>query len=256
MPAKPSLRVGLVHQATQADWPSIQRVAAALHTQVTRDLGPIWGIDATVEAVQDPTAIPDGMLPILVQDQTPHSVGGLHTVDGGRPFAVVLVSRDWGLAASHECIEMLIDPTGSLLCEGLGVAIDNGRVVDGPHRVDYLIEACDPMEAPDHAYTIDGVTVSDFYTRAYFDDAARPGIRYSFNGSITSPRQVKQGGYLSWFDPTDRSMQQLCWFDAAPIIRTLPGRDAATQAHLSHREFIDRQTLTPRNHRARAEWAA
>ena len=57
--------------------------------------------------------LPTGVWPIIVMDHPPSNVGGLHPTDHGIPFAVVLSARDWGLCASHECIEMLVDPTGN-----------------------------------------------------------------------------------------------------------------------------------------------
>ena len=226
-------------------------MAHALDIQARRDLAPIWDLDATVEAVADPAQIQPGMLPIFVVDHTPNAVGGLHTDDDGRPFAIVLVSRDWGLAASHECIEMLVDPTGNRMTEGLALQVIDGAAQDAAERVRYLVEACDPMEDPDHAYTIDGVVVSDFYTPRYFDDAAQPGVSYSFNGSVTRPREVKRNGYLSWLHPGLKRMQQLRWFDHRPIIRDLPDHaQATTQDGLSHRQFVDRHTVTPRQQRA------
>jgi hypothetical protein len=116
-----------------------------------------------------------------------------------------------------------------------------------------VVEACDPLEDEDHAYQIDGITVSDFYTPNYFDDALRPGIKYSFNGAIVRPREIKPNGYISWMNPSGR-LQQLRWFDQ-PAIIDLPDHSTATTLEgepLSHRAFIDRNTLTPRLRKARA----
>jgi hypothetical protein len=59
----------------------------------------------------------------------------------------------------------------------------------------YLIEACDPCQAC--SYDISGVLVSDFITPHYFEPHLLPGVRYSFTGAITAPRQVLRGGYLT-----------------------------------------------------------
>ena len=68
-------------------------------------------------------------------------------------------------------------------------------------RVNYLVEVCDPSEAAEHAYSCNGILVSDFYTPNYFDPVKAGGVRYSFTGAITEPLQVLLGGYLSWQDP-------------------------------------------------------
>ncbi len=241
-----TIRVGLASQSGSVDADALRKVAAALDVQVKQHLRLVWDIDAAVSAVEDPLRIPRGMWPIIVLDHTPSSVGGLHTTDHGIPFAVVLSSRNWGLAASHECIEMLIDPTGNKTVRSIGLEVVDGEVRETAQPVDYLLEACDPIEDEDHAYDIDGVAVTDFYTPNYFDDRFVAGRQYSFNGALTRPREVRPNGYLSWRHPVLNRLQQLRAF-GTPSIVTLPEHDAAgVQAGNSVREFVDRHTDTPR----------
>jgi hypothetical protein len=51
--------------------------------------------------------------------------------------------------------------------------------------------------------------VSDFYTPQYFDPVKSSGVRYSFSGQVHGPREVLDGGYLSWFDRQTRHLFQL-----------------------------------------------
>ena len=52
--------------------------------------------------------------------------------------------------------------------------------------------------------------VSDFYTPQYFDPVKSSGVRYSYFGAgLRGPREVLDGGYLSWFDPQTRHLFQL-----------------------------------------------
>ncbi len=245
------IRIGLASKSPDASFADVQRVAAALHTQAVRDLGPLWDTDATVEAVADPAHIPPDMQPIFIVPDTPNHVGGLHTnTETGRPFAVVLVSRDWALAASHECVEMLVDPTGNRMQDGVALTVADGAVQDGPGRVRYVVEACDPLEDPSHAYMIDGTVVCDFYTPQYFDDHWTAGARYSFTGSLVRPREVKPNGYVSWLTPGG-GIEQLRWFGTPAIVALPDHTTATTQDGLSHRQFIDRHTVTPAQRRRR-----
>lgn len=238
------LRIGLISQTADADDDAVRTVAAALHVQLQRDVGPIWGAAATVEAFTRGTRPPAGVSPIFIVDNTPNHVGGLHTTtDGGLPWAIVLVSRDWHLAASHEAIELLIDPTGNRMQDGLALSVRDGTVQDGTTRVRYLVEACDPIEDADHAYRIDGIAVSDFYTPNYFDDAVTPGTRYSFNGALTRPREVGRNGYLSWRDNATGRYHQLRNFDGYAIV-DLPDASEVLNARM----FVDHHTPTPRTH--------
>ncbi len=243
------VRIGLISQTASADDATVKAVAASIGTQLKRDVAPIWGVAATVEAFPNGTHPPAGVSPIFIVDNTPNHVGGLHTTtDGGLPWAIVLVSRDWHLAASHEAIELLIDPTGNRMQDSLAIQIaPDGTVQDGTDRVKYVVEACDPLEDGSYTYTIGGIAVSDFYTPAYFDDAITPGTKYSFGGALTRPREIKPNGYISWMS-ADGRLHQLRWFDK-PEIFDLPDHSNATTLEgqpLSHREFIDRHTHTPR----------
>ena len=57
--------------------------------------------------------------------------------------------------------------------------------------------------------SVNSVMVSDFYTPQYFDPVKSRGVRYSFSGQVRGPREVLDGGYLSWFDPQTRHLFQL-----------------------------------------------
>jgi hypothetical protein len=139
-------------------------------------------------------------------------------------------------------IEMLVDPFGNRM-----VASDSPKADQG--RVQILVEACDPSEAAQFAYTVNGILVSDFYSLRYFDPMVAPGVRYSFTGAIQEPRQVLRGGYLSWVDPSTGSWWQETWFDGnQPSFRELGKLDARNG---SFRSQIDRKT-SPDTARAHA----
>jgi hypothetical protein len=65
-------------------------------------------------------------------------------------------------------------------------------------------------------------------------------VRYSFTGAITEPRQVLQGGYLSWQDPISKHFFQERRIDT--IEPEFEDLGAPTEESLTPREFIDRQT--------------
>jgi hypothetical protein len=110
-------------------------------------------------------------------------------------------NEDWTIDASHETIEMLVDPYGNRLQSSTAITISaNGQVEDTVGQFNYLVEACDPCEADSYAYSIQGFAMSDFLTPHYYDSTVKAGTRYSFNGSITAPRQMLPGGYISYVD--------------------------------------------------------
>ena len=119
---------------------------------------------------------------------------GMHLDQDGQPFALVEDSPSWSLTASHEVIEMVVDPWGSRTVPG-------GSPMAGQGLVDILVEVCDPSGGAQWGYTVNGYLVSDFCTPNYYDPVGAPGVRYSFTGALTGPRQILRDGYLSWRDP-------------------------------------------------------
>lgn len=200
-------------------------VTAAIQKQVTRDFAPIWGISATVDAYSDLTSVPNDYLPVLVfgdASELADEIVGLIGPEAGerlldqfesgavsgvhlnaltrQPFALVAAEEGWTVTLSHETLEMLCDPS----CN---------RLVAAPHpkrpeqRVKYLIEVCDPCMSV--WYPVNGMPVADFYTPRYFDPVGVPGVRYSYTGALEHPRQILEGGYLTYVDPDESALYQV-----------------------------------------------
>jgi hypothetical protein len=214
----------------------LTRVAAALQKQATRDFGPIWGVTATIDAFTRLEDVPMGYWPIIIGNVC-QGGGGVHLDDENQPYALVDVTPDWTVTASHEALEMLADPFGNRLVAG--DSPDPNR----PGRVEFLLEVCDPCETPSLGYTVNGVRVSDFYTPRYFDPSQQPespgAARFDFMGHIKSPRQVLAGGYLSWRE-ADGVWYQEQFFDAQPVFVRLGRFDTSFG---SLRAWIDSESL-------------
>jgi len=196
----PPVHLALVVEAPQVSRRAVAEVAAALQRQLARDVAPIWEVHATIDAFASLEHVPPGYWPILVGDNFPgvESVG-IHLDRNGQPFALVEASPSWSLTASHEAIEMVIDPWGNRTVPGGSPMADQGPADQG--LVEILVEVCDPSGGAQWAYTVNGYLVSDFCTPNYYDPIGAPGVRYSFTGALTRPRQILEGGYLSWRDP-------------------------------------------------------
>src|SRR5262249_23734207 len=86
------------------------------------------------------------------------------------------------VAASHQLVEMLIDP-------------QLANVEVGPDRVRtlYACEVADPVESL--TFHVDGVRMSDFVYPAYFAKSPEQRARFDHLGKVTEPFQVLSGGY-------------------------------------------------------------
>lgn len=195
--------VALVSQTSRVTLGQLALANAAIQKQISRDFGPVWDIEASIDAFEKLSDVPLGYWSIIIRDDIPFNAQGIHlNKANGQPFALVQFSQNWSLTTSHECLEMLADPSGNRTQAG-------NSVKPGQERVEYLVEVCDPSEAAKFGYSVNGILVSDFYTQNFFDPMAAPGVRYSFTGAIKKPRQVLDGGYLSWFDPITAHLFQL-----------------------------------------------
>src|SRR6516164_3433509 len=232
-------QLALVSESKIVPHGDVLKVSAALQKQATRDLGPIWDIAATVDAFEKLEDVPVGYWAMRIMDDIQvDGAAGIHEDENGQPFALITASSSldtWSLTASHEAFEMLVDPFGNRVIAGDSPKPDQGRA-------SFLVEVCDPSEAADYAYSVNGILVSDFYTPNYFDPVKGAGVRYSYTGALTEPRQVLPGGYLSWQDAASGHWWQEVWFGTdQPEFRDLGVIDQKANGNV--RAVIDRGTM-------------
>jgi hypothetical protein len=90
-------------------------VSAAIQKQISRDSGPLWNVETTVEAFDNLEDVPIGYWHVLLQEELPNGAAGLHKRDDNKqPFALVALTNNWPVFMSHEVLEMLVDPLGTL----------------------------------------------------------------------------------------------------------------------------------------------
>jgi hypothetical protein len=228
--------LALVSTSKKISAADLSLTAAALQKQATRDLGPIWGIRATVDAFPNLRSVPVGYWPIIVMDNI-HSAdaAGYHADNHHQPFSRVLADESWQLTCSHEMCEMLVDPFGNRMVTSNSIGKDKGRV-------QYLVEVCDPCEGAQFAYSVNGILMSDFYTPHFFDPIVNSAVRYSYTGGLKHPLEVAKDGYLSWYNPTEKKWYQATWFGTKMKISDITG---SMDGKGSLRNQVDRITKNP-----------
>lgn len=244
--------VALVSDSPSVTLAEVTPVAAALQKQVSRDFGPLWGVNATVNAFDALESVPVDYWPVILRDdiQEP-GAAGYHTDDHGQPFSLVQVDDSWPLTASHETLEMLADPFGNRTIAGAPPPQATGKIA-GFKRVVYLVEACDPCESDQFAYSVNGVQVSDFLTQHFYDPNGAAGVRYSFRNHIHEPHTVLEGGYVSFGNPVDNHWYQIIVENGKVGTRDLGVISA--KSGMSLREAVDRrvrEVLKDKNYRTK-----
>jgi hypothetical protein len=223
--------VALVSESEGVEPGELAEVAAAVQKQVLRDFGPLWQVQATVDAFPRLQDVPEGYWRAVVADELNERSIGFHRASDGQPFAMILFREDWHRIASHEILEMLADPSGDSLVAGDSPDPEQGRV-------EFLLEVCDPCAFV--TYPVNGLDLSDFITPEYHNPVTANGVLYSFTGSISRPREILPNGNLSWRIPGSNT-----WFTASRAngqLRIDPAPGPMTGGSL--REAIDQHTRT------------
>lgn len=226
-------RIALVSETDFIPFADLARVSAALQKQVTDDFGPVWNVQATVDPFARVTEIPLGYWPVVIRDDIGLNIAGAHTADAqDKPFALVTFREDdWPTTVSHEVLEMLADPWGKEYLTG-------PSLMPGQGTVEYLVEVCDPCQAAEFGYSVNGIVLADFVLPSYYK--AFGSGRYSFAGHVQAPREVLPGGYVSWRDPVTSMWTQFIVDDTSSEFHDL-GVDPAPPG-IQLRGFIDRSS--------------
>lgn len=191
--------IAIVNQSSLVSNADAATMTQAIASQIKLDVAPVWDrAPAAVVFYTDATAIPPAAHVITITDtiqDQPAGVLGYHTEDqGGKLWGIVAAKPEldnggkvtvgnWSVSSvlSHEVLEMFIDPNCNLWSN------------DGKGSI-FTLEACDPVEAP--SYVVNGVSVSNFVTRAWFDPLASPTEKFDHLGLLTAPFGILKGGYV------------------------------------------------------------
>ena len=233
--------IAIVNQSTLVSDQDAATMTQAIAAQVRLDAAPLWDRSpAAVIFYTKPDDVPVAAHGIAVVDtikDQPAGVLGYHTEDqGGKLWGVVAAkpeldnggkatTGDWSVSSvlSHEVLEMFIDPNCNLWAN------------DG-HGKAYSFEVCDPVEAP--TYVVNGVSVSNFVTPAWFDPLSNPATaQYDKLGKLKAPFSILKGGYVV-YEAAGAAQQQ--YGDDFPAWRKTmkSGKLARTQARLAQTKAL------------------
>jgi hypothetical protein len=249
------VQIVLVDETKKIDPVLLHSAALSLNAQVTQDLPSQWsGISANVSWAPSLSSVPQGSWPVFLVRELPPGEGGFHLDKHNQPYAKVIASPDdqtWTIDASHEIVEMLVDPYGNRMHSSQAIAISGDGVKDAEGVFNYLVEACDPCEANNFAYDITGIEVSDFITPHFYDATVTPGTLYSFRGNVTRPRELLKGGYISYIQ-ADGNWNQILWVNPGPPQYNNPGiADGARSMRLAIHDAMGAQLNQAKHHQRR-----
>lgn len=195
------VHVALVDDTGQVSQTELAQIAGAMNEQIQSDFAPVWTVRATV-GVYPKESIPRGQWAVHIQAQLDEPGAlGYHTDVHNQPVSYIELTDDVSVTISHEILEMLADPWGSRMHPArLPVGMEHQYSQFGILRevssVWYLVEVSDPCEGT--SYPVGGVPLSDFLLPAWYRSSAIGSSMYSHVNGCTEPRQVADGGYVSF----------------------------------------------------------
>ncbi len=148
---------------------------------------PVWGTPAKIAASSG--FLKGAWAIVFLDDADAANALGYHELTpDGLPIAKVFVRtiRSAGepvsITASHELVEMLVDPAINLYSAG-----------PDPKSM-YAYESADPVE--EEVFDVNGFPMSDFVYPSYFEDFHKPGsTKFDHLGKLSRPFQLLPGGY-------------------------------------------------------------
>jgi hypothetical protein len=160
---------------------------AAMQVYIDKYIVPVWATPAKLVKSKDFIKGAWGMVFLDDADQ-PGALAYHDLTPDGLPISKVFVRTTLkngdlvSVSASHELVEMLVDPAINLMTTG-----------PDPKTV-YAYESADPVESL--SFPVNKIPMSDFVYPSYFEDFHKAGsVKFDQMSKVTKPFEVLSGGY-------------------------------------------------------------
>jgi len=160
---------------------------AAMQVYVDHEVAPVWGTPAKL--VKSTNFVKGAWAMVFLDDADQPGALAYHDLTpDGLPESKVFVKTTLenhdlvSVSASHELVEMLVDPATNLMTTG-----PDSKTI-------YAYESADPVEAL--SFEVNGLAMSNFIYPAYFEDFRKPrSAQFDRLKKVTKPFQILSGGY-------------------------------------------------------------
>jgi hypothetical protein len=160
---------------------------SAMQVFVTKYVAPVWATPAKL--VKSAGYVKGAWAMVFLDDADQPGALAYHDLTpDGLPQSKVFVRTTINngdlvsVSASHELVEMLVDPAINLMTTGPDAATI------------YAYESADPVEAL--SFKINDIPMTDFVYPSYFEEFHKPGsVKFDYLGKVNKPFQILAGGY-------------------------------------------------------------
>jgi len=180
-------RIAVFNKALTPLGVDLDKLIAAMQVYIDRFIVPVWNTPATL--VKSSDFMPGHWAIVFLDDADQPGALAYHDLTpDGLPQSKVFVRTTLkngdlvSVSASHELVEMLVDPAINLLTTG-----------PDPKTI-YAYESADPVEAL--SFKVNNIPMSDFVYPSYFEDFHKAGsVKFDALGKVKKPFQILSGGY-------------------------------------------------------------
>ena len=165
----------------------LDKLIAAMQVYIDKFIVPVWNTPAKL--VKSTGYVPGQWAMVFLDNaDSPGALAYHDLTPDGLPQSKVFVKTtiDDGelvsVSASHELVEMLVDPAINMMTTG-----PDPKIV-------YAYESADPVEAL--TFPVNGIAMSDFIYPSYFEAFRKAGsVKFDQLGKVRKPFQILSGGY-------------------------------------------------------------
>jgi len=163
------------------------KLVHALQAYVDTCVAPVWGTPAKLTLG---TGFVKNSWAVVFLDNAdqPGALAYHDLTPEGLPLSKVFVRTTLqngdlvSISASHELVEMLVDPAINLMSTG------------PDPKATYAYESADPVE--ELSFPVEGIPMSDFVLPAYFEGFHKPNsVHFDYMDKLSKPFQILSGGY-------------------------------------------------------------
>jgi hypothetical protein len=165
----------------------LDALISAMQTFIDQHVVPVWGTPAKLQ--RSTGFIKNAWAMVFLDNADQAGALAYHDLTpDGLPISKVFVKTTLdnhdkvSVSASHELVEMLVDPAINLMTTG-----------PDPKTI-YAYESADPVEQL--SFPINGIDITDFVYPSYFETFHKPNsVQFDHLKKVTKPFQILKGGY-------------------------------------------------------------
>jgi hypothetical protein len=179
--------IAVFNRATTPLGVNFDALITAMQAFVDQHVAPVWGTPAKL--VKSTGFIKDAWAVVFLDDADQPGALAYHDLTpDGLPLSKVFVRTTLkngdlvSVSASHELVEMLVDPAINMMTTG------------PDPKIIYAYESADPVEAL--SFKVNGIPMTDFVYPSYFEVFRKPSsVRFDHLNKVKRPFQILPGGY-------------------------------------------------------------